>query len=326
MKAGTHLEFVVPADQDGERLDRWLAAQLGEESSRSQLHAWLEGGCIVQAGDTAQPLRKSHRIREGEGYVITVPQPTQPDTEPKDLNLAVVFEDAELGVIVKPPGIAVHPGPGERRTTLINGILHLLGRLPEGPEPAGVAAGARSYRPGIVHRLDRDTEGLLVVARTERALRNLSAQFAARSVEKEYVAWAQGKPPADNATIRTGIMRHPRERLKMKVCEPGRGREAITHYEVSNVLHSVNGRTFARLLVRIETGRTHQIRAQLASVGLPVVGDPLYSRSAGRFGKFGMLLLAARIAFDHPVDGRRMEFRLPEPERFRQFEARAAEL
>ena len=327
MQAGTQLEFVVDASFDGERLDRWLAVQLGEESSRSQLHAWLVSGCIVLEGRPEAGLRKSQRVTAGDRFRITVPEPPQPDTEPTDLHLVVVYEDDELALIVKPPGIAVHSGPGERRTTLINGIIHRFGPLPEGPEREDAATSApRPFRPGIVHRLDRDTEGLLIVARTEHALRILSAQFAARSVEKEYSCWVQGKPNAERATIRTGLVRHPRERLKMKTCEVGRGREAITHYTVQEVIHSASGRVFARLRVSIETGRTHQIRAQLASVGLPVVGDVLYSRSAARFVRFGMLLFAARIVFLHPLDGRRMEFDLLEPDRFRQFAQRGAEL
>ncbi len=334
MLPGTELEFVVEVEEEGERLDRWLAGRLGDSSSRSQLHGWLADGCVVRAdsareppGEESQPVRKSHRVVAGERFRLRVPEPVVPDTTPTDLRLEVLFEDPELAVIVKPPGLSVHPGPVERRTTLINGILHRFGPLPEPPEDSGGGDGPRSpVRPGIVHRLDRDTEGLLIVARTERARRKLSEQFAAREVQKEYVCWVQGSPNQQKGTVHTGVKRHPRERTKMQTCPLGQGREAITHFLVQRVVHSTNGRTFCKLRIRIETGRTHQIRVQLASVGLPVVGDPLYSRSSGRFARFGLLLLACRLGFRHPESGQDLVFELPEPERFGQFEERCSSL
>lgn len=310
MESGEHIELEVAPDDAGRRLDEWFAERLGDAGSRSQVQKWIEGGLLLGGG---RRLRSSTRVKAGERYGVVVPAPVLPDLTPVDLNLRLLYEDEELAVIVKPPGIAVHPGPGDGGLTLLNGLLHLWKDLPEHSDP---------IRPGIVHRLDKLTEGLLVVAKTERALRALSARFKERSVLKEYWAWLLASPPRDRDVVSLPLERHPVQRLKMRIAKPGTGREAISIYRIERVIPSQKGRRFTLTRIRIRTGRTHQIRVHMAHLGAPVVGDPLYSRSASHFSSCGMLLLARRLRFHHPLEGRELEFELEFPERFVDFEQR----
>lgn len=343
-KPGSTEQFVVGPEDTGERLDRWLAARLGDAASRSQIHNWLNQGCIKSTKEPETKLRKSDLVEEGQVFELVVPEPRSANLKPHDLSLRLIYQDDDLAVVLKPPGIAVHPGPGDNKITLINGLLFLFGSLPvpkgseesdidaeeteetEDAQPQSTDQAPAIARPGIVHRLDRDTEGLLVVARTESAHRHLSRQFATRQVKKTYQCWVHGSPNPPANTIRSDLRRHPKERLKMRVVPKGQGREAVTHYRVLRVIHGQNGRTFANVEVHIETGRTHQIRVHLASIGHPIVGDPLYSRSAARYEKYGMLLLARAIGFAHPADERPLQFELEQPERFARFEELAPRL
>ena len=359
MRPGDLIELTVPTEHEGSRLDRWLADELGAESSRSQIQHWIAGGCVIgnepeqsaartaaqSAARTAaqtdartdahtdaqtdtqtdartaaqtntrtacEPeIKASAKIKAGAVYRIKVPAPILPDLTPRDLNLRVIYEDDEIAVIVKPPGLSVHPGPGDADITLLNGLLYLWKDLP---------AGADDYRPGIVHRLDKPTEGLLAVAKNELAHRRMSAAFKNREIYKEYLAWLLAAPRETRGTVKLPIERHPSERLKMRIAETALGRDATTHYDVQQTIVSRRGRKYARALIRIDTGRTHQIRVHMSHLGSPVVGDPLYSRSASRFEKFGLLLLARRLRFCHPVSGKELEFELETPERFLDFE------
>ena len=324
MNPGETIELTVEPEEAGERLDRWLTNRLGDEASRSLVRKWLDGGAIRVRAEDAEPrtakLKASGQIKSGEQYVITVPPPVVPDLTPRDLDLRVLYEDADLAVIVKPPNLAVHPGPGDDGLTLLNGLLYLWNDLPAGSGGDSSEPAAEVVRPGIVHRLDKLTEGLLLVARNEKAHRKLSAEFKERTIKKEYLAWLAAAPRETQGEIRLPIERHPVERLKMRVAPEGRGRDAITHFEIIQSIASRKGRKFNLARIRIETGRTHQIRLHMSHIGAPVVGDPLYSRSANRFEKFGMLLLARRLAFTHPETGREMEFELEPPKRFLEFE------
>jgi len=305
------IQLDVEEQFDGMRLDRWLATVL-DDTSRSAVRKWIDGGAIQGPQENLSP---SDSVKTGETYTITIPSPPRPNLEPVDLNLTVIYEDDAIAVIHKPPGLAVHPGPGESKVTLINGLLYLWRNLPDHSSP---------LRPGIVHRLDSPTEGLLVIAKTESAHRKLSAAFENRNVEKEYCAWLVSTPEQTDGIIEEPIRRHPVDRIKMGV-HP-RGRYARTDYRIEKVIKSTKGRKFAFATIRIHTGRTHQIRVHMAHAGSPIVGDPLYSRSAKEFEKFGMLLVARKLAFIHPVTQERMEFSIDLPERFLDFEKKAHRL
>ncbi|MBI3396403.1 MAG: RluA family pseudouridine synthase [Spirochaetia bacterium] len=298
----------VNSEADGLRLDRFLADYFGRESSRSQVQRWIKEGAVQDAA-TGASAQASRPVHAGERYQIVVPEAAPLELRAEEVSFQVVFEDDVLAVIHKPPGLAVHPGPGDRKTTLIHGLLY------KWKEMGGVGM---PERPGIVHRLDSDTEGLMVVAKTSQAHRVLSQQFQERTVTKEYAAWLLGSPPETEGRIELSIARHPRERLKMRV--DGTGRLAVTEYKAEKFIMSRRGRKFSFVSVKILTGRTHQIRVHFAHLGCPIVGDRHYSRSANEFAKFGLLLFARRLAFQHPVTAETMSFSLELPRRFTEFE------
>lgn len=309
LNPGEIIEFEVPENSEGERLDRWLSEELSEEASRSDIQKWIQSGSFVALEGK---LRSSRKVKRGEIYRLEVPEPPEPDLTPMDLHLKVLYEDDHLAVIVKPPGISVHPGPGDAEKTLVNGLLYLWKDLPVIGDPV---------RPGIVHRLDKPTEGLLVVAKNAHAHRNLSQAFQERNVEKIYNAWLLASPGDMEGTIDLPIGRNTRERMKMRIDHEGRN--AVTHYRVEKSVNSLKGRKFSFVSLKIETGRTHQIRVHMAHSGAPVVGDSLYSRSGKTFGKFGLLLFAKSLSFPHPkIADRLMHFDLELPERFLDFESK----
>jgi 23S rRNA pseudouridine1911/1915/1917 synthase len=289
----------------GVRLDRWLASQLPDQS-RARLQALIESGHVTLDG---QPARASLRLRAGQQVelVFPLPEPSSPAAE--DIPLAIVHQDSSLLVIDKPAGLVVHPGAGTASGTLVNA---LLGRVKDLSGIGGV------LRPGIVHRLDRGTSGLLVVAKDDATHRDLARQFAGRRVEKEYLALVLGVPARAAGEIALPIGRDPVHRKKMSVRAP-RGREALTRYSVVEALDGA-----ALLRVRLHTGRTHQIRVHLASIGHPVAGDETYGgrrepssrRSESREALRTLrrpALHAARLAFEHPATRERVCFDSPLP-------------
>ncbi len=298
-------ELVAPDDAKGERLDAWLARRL-PALSRSRLQALIEDGHVLLDG---APARPSARLRPGQAVRVDVPAPVPAEPQPEDIPIAVVHEDAHLLVVNKPAGLVVHPGAGTSRGTLVNA---LLGHVKDLSGVGGV------LRPGIVHRLDRGTSGLLVVAKDDETHRSLVRQFAGRTVEKEYLALVLGNPARDSGEIGSPIGRDPVHRQKMSVRAP-RGREARTSWRVVERFDGA-----ALLRVRIHTGRTHQIRVHLASIGHPVAGDPVYggkralpSRRGAAREAFASLdrpaLHAARLSFTHPTTGERLAFEAPLP-------------
>ncbi|HVQ29900.1 MAG TPA: RluA family pseudouridine synthase [Vicinamibacteria bacterium] len=292
--------LVVDEAGTGQRLDAWLAAAV-PELSRARIQTLIGESRVTLGG---HPARASARVRAGQEITLSVPAPLPAEPEPEDIPLAVVYEDEDLLVVDKPAGLVVHPGPGTPRGTLVNA---LLGQVRDLSGIGGV------LRPGIVHRLDKGTSGLLLVAKTDAAHRDLALQFSGRSVEKEYLALVLGVPRARTGAIDAPIGRDPRDRKRMSVSAP-RGREARSTFAV---VESFDGAALLR--VRIHTGRTHQIRVHLSSLGHPVAGDATYggtrtpsSRAAAARAVLQGLarpaLHAARLAFRHPRTGERLSF------------------
>jgi 23S rRNA pseudouridine1911/1915/1917 synthase len=272
---------VVTADEAGLRLDVLLASLV--RRSRAHAQRLIERGRVEVDG---HPVRKRHEVRAGE---LVAWEPLPPETgslSPSSIVVPMVYEDDWLVVVDKPAGLVVHPAPGHEDDTLVNALLD-----------KGIAGG-HGRRPGIVHRLDKDTSGLLIVARSEVAYRRLVAALGARTVQRTYLALVHGEPRQQQAEIDAPIGRHVRDRQRMSVHTTA-GRRAVTHFSVLG-----QARGFALLEVRLETGRTHQIRVHLAALGHPVAGDATYGRRPRPEGLDRQFLHAWRLRFAHPADGR----------------------
>jgi len=294
----------LSGEEAGERIDRVLARRC-PEFSRSALQRWIEQGRVEQAGEVVS--RKTKAI-EGAEILIHPAPPEAMSAEPQAIPLEVLFEDEHLIILDKPAGLVVHPAPGHPDGTLVNALLH-HGQLRGGPDP---------LRPGIVHRLDKDTSGVMVVAKTAQAHERLVEMFQQHSLERAYLAIALGRPP-ESIRYDTFHGRHPANRKKF-TSRGDRGRRAVTDLESVEVLHGS-----ALVRCRLETGRTHQIRVHLAEHGHPVLGDPLYGKSIGdpelrrvstELGR--QALHAAVLAFEHPIGGEPMSFETEPPEDFQQ--------
>jgi 23S rRNA pseudouridine1911/1915/1917 synthase len=302
----TRARHTVPAASAGERLDRFLAGALAP-LSRARVQRLIRDGHVTRGGETlADP---SYRVKPDEEFAIVIPAATEPTMEPQLIDLTVVYEDADLLVIDKPAGLVVHPGPGRPDETLVNALLAHCGDSLSG------VGGVR--RPGIVHRLDKDTSGLIVAAKNDETHHGLANQFAARSIDRVYRAFVWGVPSPPQGEIEGNIGRHPRQRKKMAVVGEGRGKHALTRYRVEQRF----GQVASLVECRLATGRTHQIRVHLSHIGHPLIGDPVYGRApAGRLRQFDpetaafirdfgrQALHAALIGFDHPRLGRRLKF------------------
>ena len=290
-----HIYYVDAAHEDV-RLDTFLTAHL-RAHSRSRIKALIETGHVTVDRGTAKPAL---RLRRGQRVEVVVPPPPPAAVAPEDIPLPVVFEDEHLLVINKPPALTVHPGAGRPSGTLVNAVL---ARVP------GLAGVGSRQRPGIVHRLDKDTSGLLVVAKTPVAYASLSSQVARRTVNRTYLALVHGVLPHDERTITAPIGRHPRHRTRMAVVS--RGREAITRYRVLERLAR-----YTLVEAHLVTGRTHQIRVHFAHIGHPVAGDPVYAGRPDELGIGRQALHAHRLQFLHPASGKEMAFEAPPPADF----------
>ena len=271
----------VPQNKGGVRLDKFLADEaLG--LSRSRIKALMEAGHVSLDGAVFDDASK--KVRAGEAYTVSIPQVIAADPQPQDIPLDVVFEDDDVIVIDKPPGLVVHPAAGNFDGTLVNALLHHCGDSLSGI--GGVA------RPGIVHRLDKGTGGLMIAAKNDAAHEGLSRQFADHSMDRAYLALVWGRPLPTRGKIEGNIGRSPKNRKKMAIVERG-GKYALTRYKVIEAY----GDVAALVECRLATGRTHQIRVHMASIGHPVIGDPLYGSGGGR-GKRAKLPDAARAVVD----------------------------
>jgi 23S rRNA pseudouridine1911/1915/1917 synthase len=307
VSAPGRLAATVAAAEAGRRLDRWLAGRW-PDVSRTRLRALIERGQVRVDGRAAKPAL---RLRAGQRVEAERPEPPPADLAPEPGPLAVVHEDEHVLVVDKPAGVVTHPGAGRRQGTLA------AAALAHAPGMAGVGGPGR---PGIVHRLDKGTSGLLVLAKTPAAYDGLVAQLARRQVSRRYLALVHGRPARAEGTIDAPIGRDPRARTRMAVAGPGRGKRAVTHYRV---LQRLEGASLVEC--RLETGRTHQIRVHLAALGHPVLGDRTYGgRRRPALGEAverlvadldGLALHAAGLGFDHPVTGARIECGAPLPPR-----------
>ena len=299
---------LAPEDAGG-RLDKTLADAL-PSLSRARIQALMAEGRVSHAG---VPIRNLSGKAQAGAYELLIPAPISAIPLPEDIPLSVLFEDAHLIVIDKPPGIAMHPAPGNETGTLVNALLHHCGDSLSGI--GGVA------RPGIVHRIDKETSGVVVVAKTDAAHQGLSALFAEHDIERVYVAFTRGAPRPDKGTIEGAIARSSHDRKKMAIVKSG-GRHAITHYKVARTFGPQEKPLAARVACQLETGRTHQIRVHLASKGTPCLGDPVYGSGAPAAGVRAALeesgltrqaLHAAVLGFVHPVTRETLRFESPLP-------------
>lgn len=277
------------------RLDAMVAAET--DLSRTQAQRLIREGAILLNGKTAKP---NSMTAEGDRVEITYPEPVDTDVQPEDIALDIVYEDDDLVVVNKPQGMVVHPAPGHESGTLVNALLYHIADL------SGIGG---EKRPGIVHRIDRMTSGLIVVAKNDAAHQNLSGQFQAHTAHRSYLALADGNFREDDGTVDAPIARRQNDRKRMAVV-PG-GREAVTHYRVLRRYGQ-----YTLLQLELETGRTHQIRVHLASLQHPVAGDDVYGRSKRPFGLSGQALHGYRLSFEHPASGERMTFFAPIPAYF----------
>lgn len=299
MGAEKSIHVVLPATSAGLRLDRALALALPQHS-RERLKALVGGGRVTgHAGVLWDPALK---IKGGEALTLVIPEPRASDTIAQDIPLTIIYEDESLLVVDKPAGLVVHPAAGNFDGTMVNALLHhCAGRL------SGIGGVAR---PGIVHRIDKDTSGLLVVAKTDPAHEFLSRQFAAHSVERRYTAVVAGVPVPPAGRIEASLARSTANRQKIAIVPDGRGKRAVTHYRTVRTL-----RGSAQVECRLETGRTHQIRVHMASIGHALLGDATYGRTPGSLsgvlkdlGFARQALHAATLGFVHPVTQEKLSF------------------
>jgi len=288
----------------GWRLDRALAAAV-PTLSRERLKTLIRSGAVeAQGAAVRDPALK---VKGGEALRVAVPEPTPAHNEPQDIPLTIVFEDEHLLVVDKPAGLVVHPAAGNFDGTLVNALLHhCAGKL------SGIGGVAR---PGIVHRIDKDTSGLLVVAKTDVAHEGLARQFAAHSIDRRYLAIVSGIPRSSGGAIDAPLARSATNRKKIAVVEGKRGKRAVTHWKRLELLDEA-----ALVECRLETGRTHQVRVHMASIGHPLLGDAVYGRSGKTHGKLlkelgfhRQALHAAELGFTHPVTKNRLSFSSPMP-------------
>ena len=293
-------DVTIPSEMDGWRLDRALAALI-PTLSRERIKA------LISAGNVPQTRDPSLKVQPGQHYTLTVPPPTPAHNVAQDIPLSIIFEDDHLLVIDKAAGLVVHPAAGNLDGTLVNALLHhCAGRL------SGIGGVAR---PGIVHRIDKDTSGLLVVAKTDPAHEGLAKQFAEHSIERRYVGVVSSLPKLAGGTVDAPLARSPYDRKKVAIVRADRGKRAVTHWTLVEALKDA-----ALVECRLETGRTHQIRVHMASIGHPLVGDPVYGRTREShkallkdLGFARQALHAGILGFNHPISGEFLKFESPIP-------------
>ena len=292
--------MILYADVPGERLDAFLA-RCAEGLSRSAAQRLIEEGCVQRNG---KPGKKNDKLNVGDAIEFSIPEPREVDIQPTKMELDIAYEDEDVVVINKPKGLVVHPAAGHQDDTLVNGLLYALGE-----DLSGING---ELRPGIVHRIDKDTSGLLAVAKNDFAHTFLASQLKDHSMYRVYDLIVCGNLKEDSGTVCAPIGRHPSDRKKMCVTERN-SKEAVTHWEV---VRRYRGYTHVRC--KLETGRTHQIRVHMAHIGHPILGDLVYGRKKPELGQDSQCLHAGSLCFAHPRDGRPVMVFAPLPEYFVQ--------
>ena len=292
--------MILYADIAGERLDAFVA-RTGENLSRSAAQKLMESGCIIVNG---KPGKKNDRLNVGDAVSVEIPQAQPVDIAPKEIPLDIVYEDEDVLVINKPKGLVVHPAAGHQDDTLVNGLL-----FAKGSDLSGING---ELRPGIVHRIDKDTSGLLAVAKNDLAHTVLASQLKDHSMARTYEAVVCGSFREDSGTVDAPIGRHPTDRKKM--CVTARNaKSAVTHWEVV-----ARYRGYTHIRCRLETGRTHQIRVHMAHIGHPILGDTVYGHKKPELGQSSQCLHAGALCFAHPRDGRPVMVFADLPEYFKE--------
>lgn len=293
-------ELTVPEDVSDIRIDRYLSGVFAD-LSRSYLQKLLDGGLITV---NARVVKRNEKVKGGDAIFLTVPDPVEPEIAAEEIPLSILYEDGDIILINKPKGMVVHPAAGHPNGTLVNALLaHCRGGL------SGIN-GVR--RPGIVHRIDRDTTGVLVVCKNDAAHEMIARQLKVHSITRKYLAIVHGNLKEDEGTVNAPIGRHPSDRKRMSINQK-HGKEAVTHYRVLERFGS-----FTYLECRLETGRTHQIRVHMASIGHPLLGDTVYGPAKCPYKLQGQTLHAGVLGFIHPGTGQYMEFQAPLPEYFEE--------
>ena len=293
-------QFTVEEEGMGLRIDRYLSERCGD-LSRSHVQKLLKEGAVLAGG---VPVKSSYQVRAGEVLEFELKEPVEAEIVPEEMALDILYEDQDIILVNKPKGMVVHPAPGHYSQTLVNGLMaHCRNDL------SGING---SLRPGIVHRIDRDTTGVLIACKNDLAHHSIAAQLKEHSITRRYVAICCGTPKPEEGTIETSIGRHPTDRKKMSI-HARNGRNAITHYKV---LEHLKG--FSYVECSLETGRTHQIRVHMASVGHPLLGDLLYGPAKCPFSLSGQTLHAKVLGIVHPRSGEYMEFHAPLPAYFEE--------
>ena len=292
--------MILYADTAGERLDAFLA-RCADGLSRSAAQRLIQEGHVKRNG---RPGKKNDKLALGDAVEYDIPEPKEVDIVPTRMELSIVYEDEDLLVIDKPKGLVVHPAAGHQDDTLVNGLLYALG-----DDLSGING---ELRPGIVHRIDKDTSGLLAVAKNDLAHTFLASQLKDHSMARTYDAIVCGSFREDSGTVDAPIGRHPSDRKKMTVTERN-SKRAVTHWEVVR-----RYRGYTHIRCRLETGRTHQIRVHMAHIGHPILGDTVYGHKKPELGQSSQVLHAGALCFTHPRDGRPVMVFSPLPEYFRQ--------
>ncbi|EEL69382.1 RluA family pseudouridine synthase [Bacillus mycoides] len=291
------VQVTVAEEQKSERIDKFVA-EINSEWSRSQVQQWIKDAVVTVNGKS---VKGNYKVKVNDEITVTIPEPEELDIQPEDMNLEVYYEDADVLVVNKPRGMVVHPAPGHTKGTLVNGLMHHCTDL------SGING---VMRPGIVHRIDKDTSGLLMVAKNDVAHESLVNQLVAKTVTRRYKAIVHGVIPHDKGTIDAPIGRDKKERQSMTVDE--NGKNAVTHFQVLDRF-----KDFTLVECRLETGRTHQIRVHMKYIGYPLAGDPKYGPKK-TLDMNGQALHAGILGFDHPRTGEYIEFEAPIPEVFEE--------
>jgi 23S rRNA pseudouridine1911/1915/1917 synthase len=301
-------KFITDSQDADERLDQFLKKKLGEEYSRTSIQSWIENEYVTFSPDYKKPKASLKLIPELEITLRIQPKPNI-DLSPVPMDIPVLWEEEDYMIINKPRGISTHPGPGDFEPSLVHGLLFKFKNLSH--------VGGEG-RPGIVHRLDKLTSGLMVIAKTDRGHLAFSKMFHDRNIEKIYNAWCHQTPKSETGTIDQPIGRHKVERIKMMI--DSKGRKAVTHYKIERIKITHNGRKFSLIEARIETGRTHQIRVHFQANGFPIVGDPLYSSSHKEYSKYGLLLYSKSLRFEDPFTKKEVFVEVDTPENLIMFD------